>query len=180
MSSCLGFRALTRRGTRIPARARASGSGTWEQPESLNGDPVWKFHAVAFSPPVARTEKEAPSSRGGAQMHVMDVNGDGLPDVVTSIDAHGYGHSWFEQVKSASGENTFKEHAILSSKPGEKIADVQFAQLHAVALADMDGDGLLDIVTGKRWWAHGPTGDADPAGAPVLYAFLLRRGPDGV
>ena len=45
-------------------------------------------------------------------------------------------------------------------------------------LADVDGDGLSDIITGKRWWAHGPKGDADPAGAPVLYAFLTRRAPD--
>ena len=61
---------------------------------------------------------------------------------------------------------------------GLKTNGVQFAQLHAVVLADVDGDGLPDIVTGKRWWAHGPTGDADPTGAPVLYAFLLRRGPN--
>jgi hypothetical protein len=28
-----------------------------------------------------------------------DINGDGLPDVVTSKEAHGYGLSWFEQVR---------------------------------------------------------------------------------
>ena len=141
--------------------------GWWEQPASLAGDPVWKLHKFPFS------------AKGGAQMHVMDVNGDGLPDVITSKAAHLYGLSWFEQVRATDGgENTFKEHVILSETPEEKIGGVQFAQLHAVVLADVDGDGLLDIVTGKRWWAHGPTGDADPAGAPVLYAFLLRRGPN--
>ena len=42
----------------------------------------------------------------------------------------------------------------------------------------MDGDGLKDIVTGKRFWAHGPTGDPEPNAAPVLYWFKLVRGAD--
>ena len=46
-------------------------------------------------------------------------------------------------------------------------------------LIDIDGDGLKDIVTGKRYWAHGPTSDADAAGAPVLYWFKLMRKADG-
>lgn len=145
-------------------------SGWWEQPESLKGDPVWKRHAFTFGPPTAR---------GGSQMHVMDVNGDGLNDVITAIDAHGYGISWFEQVKAAKGETTFREHRITPLLPEEKIAGVQFSQPHAVALVDVDGDSLLDVVSGKRWWAHGPKGDADPNGTPVVYAFLLRRGADG-
>lgn len=142
--------------------------GWWEQPASLAGDPVWKQHKYAFSP-----------GRGGSQMYVYDVNGDGRNDVIGAIDAHGYGLSWFEQVRGADGEITFKPHPITSTKADEKIAGVQFAQPHAVALADFDGDGLLDILTGKRWWAHGPKGDVEPNAAPVLYAFLLRRGADG-
>ena len=43
------------------------------------------------------------------------------------------------------------------------------------SLTDVDRDGLLDLVTGKRWWAHGPKGDVDAAGKPFVYAFLLRR-----
>ncbi len=42
----------------------------------------------------------------------------------------------------------------------------------------MDGDGLKDIVTGKRFWAHGPTGDAEPNAPAVLYWFKLVRGKD--
>lgn len=139
--------------------------GWWEQPASLAGDPVWKRHTFPFS------------AKGGAQMVVMDVNADGVPDVITSKAAHGYGLSWFEQVRAVDGGgSSFKEHVILAEKPEEKVGGVQFSQLHALALSDVDGDGLPDIVTGKRWWAHGPTGDADPSGTPVLYALLLRRG----
>lgn len=143
--------------------------GWWEQPASLAGDPVWKQHTFAFGPP----------TRGGAQMYVYDVNNDGRGDVITSLHAHGYGLSWFEQIRGADGAISFKEHPITSAKESEKINGVQFSQLHAIDLADFDGDGLLDILTGKRWWAHGPKNDADPGGTPVLYAFLLRRAADG-
>jgi hypothetical protein len=142
--------------------------GWWEQPAALDGDPIWKKHAVPFA-----------AARGSSQMYVYDVNGDGRVDVITCKDPHGYGLSWFEQTRESDGTIGFREHVITATSPGEKIAGVQFSQLHAVALADLDGDGLLDIVTGKRWWAHGPKGDPEPNAEPVLYTFLLRRGKDG-
>lgn len=138
--------------------------GWWEQPASLEGDPLWQHHPASFG--------------NGAHIHVVDLNGDSLPDVVTSLDAHGYGLSWFEQVRGENGAIEFREHPILS-KTDEKIAGVQFSQLHAVTIVDMDGDHLPDIVTGKRWWAHGPTKDPEPNADPVVYAFLLRRSPAG-
>src|SRR5438874_7894994 len=52
--------------------------GWYEQPKSLEGDPEWTFHPVKFG-------------QGGAQMYAYDVNGDGLPDIITSIQAHGWG-----------------------------------------------------------------------------------------
>ena len=35
--------------------------------------------------------------------------------------------------------------------------------------------GSLFIVTGKRFWAHGPTGDVEPNAPAVLYWFQLVR-----
>ena len=141
-------------------------NGWWEQPASLTGDPVWKFHAADFG-------------QGGAQMYAYDVNGDGRADVITSIEAHKYGLSWFEQIPPVAGsaESTWREHVILSRDADEKINDVQFSQPHAVVLADIDGDGLLDIVTGKRHWAHGSHGDPEPTAPAVLYWFRLVRDP---
>ena len=108
-------------------------------------------------------------------MFAYDVNGDGLNDVVTSLDSHGWGLSWFEQVRTGD-RITFQEHAIMSKQ--EKNTDnpygVQFSQLHALELADMDGDGLKDIVTGKTYRAHD---FVDPGARqdPVVYYFRLTR-----
>src|SRR5205809_6436653 len=79
--------------------------GWWEQPKSLAGDPVWKFHPFDFTP----------NSHGGAQMYAYDVNGDGLNDVITSIAAHGFGLVWYEQMRQGD-EISFKQHVILNTE----------------------------------------------------------------
>ncbi len=140
--------------------------GWWEQPASLSGDPVWPFHEFMFSP------------GGGSQMFVYDVNGDGKNDVITALAAHGYGLAWYEQI-SESGQLVFNEHTFMNKELDENKYGVAFSQLHAVDLVDMDGDGVKDIVTGKRFWAHGAHGDPDPNAPAVLYWFKLVRGSDG-
>ena len=73
-----------------------------------------------------------------------------------------------------NGNITFREHVILNKDATKDRYGVQFSQPHALALADMDGDGLKDIVTGKRFWAHGKNGpDPDSNGAAVLYWFQI-------
>lgn len=137
-------------------------SGWWQQPESLQGDPVWEKHPFTFS------------ERGGAQMLVTDVDGDGLADVITSLEAHGYGIVWYRQRRM--GERIdFEPHTIVGRQPQDSPFGVVFTQPHALTLADIDGDGLPDLVTGKRWWAHGPKGDAEPNAPAVLYWFRLER-----
>jgi hypothetical protein len=141
--------------------------GWWEQPASLSGDPVWKKHPFVFS------------KDGSSHMYAYDLDGDGDNDVITALAAHGYGLAWYENVKEGS-EITFKQHLIMGKQPSDNKYGVKFSQLHAVDLIDMDGDGLKDIVTGKRWWAHGPKGDEEPNAAPVLYWFKTVRSPGGV
>jgi len=139
--------------------------GWWQQPASLAGDPTWQRHPFAFS-----------NKHGGAQMLVHDVDGDGDADVITSLAAHEFGLSWWEQVRKESGAIDFVEHRIMGDEPADNADGVRFGELHALALCDVDGDGLQDVVTGKRWWSHGAKGDPDGGAVPaVVYAFLLRR-----
>ncbi|GAB5520210.1 MAG: hypothetical protein RhofKO_24610 [Rhodothermales bacterium] len=126
--------------------------GWWEHPASA-ADTVWTFHPVAFS------------EFGGAQMLVDDVDGDGDGDVITSLHAHGWGLAWFEQ----QADGYFEQHTLMTDTTEIETYGVAFSQLHALALADMNGDGRNDFVTGKRWWAHGPDGDVDPQGDAVVY-----------
>lgn len=139
--------------------------GWWEQPPSLEGEPLWTKHEFNFG-------------KGGAQMFAYDVNGDGLNDIITSLDAHGYGLAWFEQTREG-GRTGFRQHLIMNREPAENRYGVRFTQPHALELADLDGDGLSDIVTGKRFWAHGPDKDPEPNAPAVLYWFQLRRLPGG-
>jgi len=144
-------------------------NGWWEQPASLAGDPEWKSHPFPFA--------AGSGTAGGAQMDVYDFNNDGLNDVLTTLDPHGYGIVWYEQTKT-DGRISFTQHTIVGKQAQDNKYGVRFSQPHAIELADMDGDGIKDIVTGKRFWAHGPTGDEEPDAPAVLYWFKTVRNPD--
>lgn len=144
-------------------------AGWWEQPVSLSGDPIWKFHNFSFTP--------GTGTAGGAQMLVYDFNGDGMNDVLTTLNPHSYGLVWYEQSRT-KGEISFTMHTITGRRFEDNNYGVRFSQAHALALSDIDGDGLRDIVTGKRFWAHGPEGDDEPNAPSVLYWFKTVRHPD--
>jgi hypothetical protein len=138
--------------------------GWWEQPASRSAAP-WVQHPAAF------WAQELPGeSYGGAQMFAYDVDGDGDADIVTSLQAHGWGLAWFENQNGA-----FVKHMIVDNRADEAEYGVAFAQPHAMALADLDGDGLSDIVTGKRKGAHGIGLGAELDAPAVLYWFKLVR-----
>jgi len=126
----------------------------------------WTAHAQAFT-----------NGAGGSHLHAYDVNGDGQTDVVTSLEAHGYGLAWFEQQKG-----TFIKHIIVGPA-GTSTTNaggiMSFSQPHVLTLEDVDGDGLKDIVTGKVFYAHPPGMDPGAADTPVFYVFKLIRGAQG-
>ena len=136
--------------------------GWYEQPADPSTE-AWRFHRGRFS-----------DGRGGAQMFTYDVDGDGDNDVISSLDGHGWGLAWFEQFQTDTGIR-FRQHLIMGDRSQEQQFGVAFTQPHALAVADINGDGLTDIVTGKRRWAHGPEGDIEPSAEPVVYWFELRR-----
>jgi len=140
--------------------------GWWEQPKDLTGDPLWTKHEVRLG--------ETP-----AQMYVYDVDRDGDQDVIATLQAHEYGLARFEHVKE-DGRIKFERRLIVGSEPEDNRYGVKFSQMHAVELADVDCDGLKDIVTGKRHFAHGSKGRGEPLAPAVLYWFRLRRLGSGV
>jgi hypothetical protein len=132
--------------------------GWYEQPaKGADATEPWTFHPAKISEPCA-------------DMFAFDMDGDGKADVLSS-SAHGYGIWWAQQRPGTGGEPTFLKHDLFP-----KLV----AQTHAMHFVDINGDGLKDMVTGKRWWAHGPKGDVDPSAPAMIYWFEAKRDKDGV
>lgn len=84
-----------------------------------------------------------------------DITGNGLNDMIVG-QSHAYGLAWWEQGKGPDGQRTWTKHDI----------DPDRSQYHDMQLVDIDNDGELELVTGKRYHAHSghdPGGD-DPIG----------------
>ena len=121
--------------------------GWWEAPARAD-QREWTFH-------------EASLGEHAAHMHVYDFDGDGDGDVLSS-SAHRFGIWWHEQ--TPDGWKT-------------RVIDESISQTHAVCMGDVNGDGLVDFVTGKRWWAHmGRDPGADQPAVVVWFEFTRRNG----
>lgn len=130
--------------------------GWWEQPaEGRSASTAWKFHPAQLGDAVA-------------DILVYDMNRDGKPDVIAS-SAHRFGIWWFEQGPAENGSPTFRRHDLFPDLVSET---------HALIAADINGDGLKDLVTGKRFWSHGKNepGSDKPA---RLYWFQAARDSSG-
>ncbi len=138
----------------------------WEQPPA-GSNSLWVQHEASFGGQANPSE-----GFGGAQIVAYDVDGDGDQDVVTSLQAHGWGLAWYENLGKGQ---SFQVHTLMNTPAEIGEYGIAFSQLHALALADLDGDGLQDIVTGKRKGAHGVGLGSDIDSPAVLYAFRLTR-----
>lgn len=141
-------------------------NGWWENPGIDEMDVQWAYHEVKFAGP------------GGAQMYAYDVDGDGLNDVITSLNAHGWGLAWYRQIREEDNIR-FEQRLIMGESLSDNTYGVRFSQPHALELVDVDDDGVKDVVTGKRFWAHGPLGGLEPNAPAVLYWFRLQRSGNG-
>jgi Domain of Unknown Function (DUF1080)/FG-GAP-like repeat len=145
--------------------------GWWEQPAKGSGQKLWTYHPEAFGRWGA-----SQGGPGGALIGIYDVNGDGLMDVVTSLEGHGFGLAWFEQ-KRDGGKISFVEHKIMDGFTDKNAGNVTFTEPHATAFADFDGDGIPDVICAKSAEHHHGYTDPDPYGPPVLYLYRTVRNP---
>ncbi|MFZ4765807.1 MAG: PVC-type heme-binding CxxCH protein, partial [Roseimicrobium sp.] len=133
----------------------------YEQPEKV--DAAWTEHRWAAVP------------TDGAQILVDDVDGDGDNDFISSLKAHGSGIAWFEQTQPGK----FERHDIIGASSTDSPYGVTFREPHGMALADIDGDGRMDFVSGKRWLAHNGR-DAGAYQEPVVYWFRKVKSDAGI
>ena len=97
----------------------------------------------------------------GISIVVHDFNGDGRTDIFWGM-GHDYGLYWLEQTRDEHGKRAWLRHTV----------DKSWSQAHGLVLVDLDKDGSMEIVTGKRRHAHN---GKDPGGDDELrvctYAF---------
>lgn len=135
--------------------------GWWENPGADFAGEFWPFHAVPFS-------------SGGSQMYALDLTGDGRNEVLTGLAAHGYGLVYYRAVNDDATQ--FEHVDIMTDSAESSPTGLAVSQLHAVAVADINADGLPDIVTGKRWWAHANKDPGHSAPATLLWLEMQRSG----
>jgi FG-GAP-like repeat len=133
--------------------------GWWQNPGKPTSD-TWQFHKFAFS------------AGGGSQMFAVDLDGDGRNEVLTSLAAHGFGLAYYKATNTEATQ--FEKVEIMSDNAATSPVGLAVSQLHAIVLADVNGDKIPDIITGKRWWAHanGDPGAEQPA---TLMWFETQR-----
>jgi hypothetical protein len=142
--------------------------GWYEQPAGGISQTPWTFHAQEFG-------NNAVFGNGGGEYGVYDVNGDGLTDIVGG-QAHAWGINWYEQKKAADGTVSWITHMIQMDFSTKNMGDVLFSESHAARIADMNGDGIPDFVTGKRYWSHLENYNGeDPYGPALLVIYKTVR-----
>lgn len=128
--------------------------GWWESPGNLNSEALWKYHPIRTK----SGDKEEPLPHA-SNIYADDLDMDGDADLFLS-SAHAHGVWWAEN----KGDAGWELHEI----------DKSYSQTHAVETVDINGDGQLDYVTGKRFFAHNGN---DPGGNDevVMYWYEVRR-----
>lgn len=135
--------------------------GFWEAPKELDGS-AWTFH------PGLLREPGGDSVVKTADLYAVDLDLDGDQDLLGS-SAHAFGIWWFENQGEQDGTVTYASHLI----------DESLSQTHALWFGDIDNDDDLELVTGKRYFAHngGDPGGLDPVKMIIVDVTPAKGGP---
>lgn len=128
----------------------------FEAPEDIRKG-EWKAHPIELAKINGVIEHTS-------NIIVFDVNRDGLNDLICSA-AHKHGIFWYEQVRGSDGAISWKQHLI----------DDSWSQAHYLAFADLNNDGNMELITGKRFMAHNG-GDPDSDGTLCIYCYSFTPG----
>jgi hypothetical protein len=120
--------------------------GWYEQ----TADGNWTFHA------------EFSLGAAGIMILGYDVDGDRLNDVLYG-NGHGFGLYWLRQTHKPDGTREWTRQTI----------DDTFSQVHTLVLAQLDGKGEPELVTGKRVYAH--ESEAGATDGSVVFFFQYDR-----
>lgn len=141
-------------------RTDVIGSKGWAQAPQNPGEDRWGWHDE-FS--LARD--------CSIPILCWDVDSDGDLDLVWSR-AHNVGLYWTEQIASQDStihvDNSITDHQAISMIARTKwithAIDTSWSNIHTLMTADLDGDGKLELVAGKRYLAHDgkDPGEYDP------------------
>jgi len=123
--------------------------GWWKHP--FDPSKVWKYTPSNFG--------SSHSSNHSCEVQVYDVDGNGKNDLVMG-NPHKYGVWWNQNL----GNGKWQKNMI------DKLP----SQVHALHIGDMDNDGLTDIVTGKRRYAHNGSGIDGEGDALLIWYKLVR------
>lgn len=109
----------------------------------FNGNGTWESSNVR-SPGYV----QARSDRFGGDSFVIDMNGDGYPDILLPDSSNGPGAgrtSWFENPSNGSLDDPWQERVIATwDGSGDQESPAHMSEIFA---GDMDGDGDTDVVT---------------------------------
>lgn len=120
--------------------------GWYEAPEDPVNDP-WLWHP------------DFDLGRTSIPVIVADVDLDGDNDLIYA-QGHDYGIFWEEQTGKSGGQIIWEKHLI----------DSTWSQGHSPLWVDLDNNGIMEFVDGKRFWSHEgkDPGARDPL---VIYSY---------